>query len=640
VAKIEELVRQISDAKLRDEIAAEIRELKKRKRFGLVFEEHLPEMLRLPKAKIRLGNLVAHRDAPGSEVWRVIGINGKKAKCRQPITPGKYDQEVVKEFGLEELVLVVSFGEPIYPILTPIDRFARGGPDKPWHVLINADNYHALQLLLNSHERKIDLIYIDPPYNTGARDWKYNNDYVDKSDVWRHSKWLSMMKKRLLLAKRLLKPDGVLIIAIDDNEARHLGTLLDELLPEFDATAITVVHNPRGNITNNFARTHEYAVFLIPKNKSLVVRTVKENVAPRKLRRWGHNSTRTARPTMFYPIYIKDGRPSRVGEPPKASFHPAAKNALLETGEVEIWPIVRETGQVELEQFIIGLGKMEMPAAAVKVRAELASENVDGLFREAHRRIGPGTDIHAAFRAEAEKKTDPALAKLELFALSGDAAVLKEISDHAEKRFAALEAKHRGSIRRTKAKRKEQYRKLQQAGRDPLYVEWDLPEQILEKQEGEVHERHLFCDGDGKFQTKLNTWETAVVKKWMSRDDFAGWLRNPPRKPWSFCVAYEHGGTKGFHPDRLLFRKSGDRLIVDVVEPHRTNQDDTYAKAKGLADYAETYGGDFGQLMMVKVEGSGDKALLFGFDVNERETRKKALALRSNEDVQGLFRPL
>ncbi len=124
---------------------------------------------------------------------------------------------------------------------------------------------------------------------------------------------------------------------------------------------------------------------------------------------------------------------------------------------------------------------MEMPAAAVKVRAELASENVEGLFREAHRRIGPGTDIHAAFRAEAEKKTDPALAKLELFALSGDAAVLKEISDRAEKRFVALEAKHRGSIRRTKAKRKEQYRKLQQAGRDPLYVEWDLPEQVLEK---------------------------------------------------------------------------------------------------------------------------------------------------------------
>ena len=71
----------------------------------------------------------------------------------------------------------------------------------------------------------MDVIYIDPPYNSGARDWKYNNDYVDKTDSFRHSKWLSMMKKRLLLAKRLLSPDGVLIVTIDENEVHHLGML-------------------------------------------------------------------------------------------------------------------------------------------------------------------------------------------------------------------------------------------------------------------------------------------------------------------------------------------------------------------------------------------------------------------------------
>jgi adenine-specific DNA-methyltransferase len=161
MAKIEDLVKQVSDERLREELANEVRELKKHKRFGLVFEEHLPEMLRIPKATIRVGNLVAHRDSSGSEIWRVIQITGKKAKCRQPINPTKYDQEVVKDFSLDELVLVVSFGEPIYPVLTPIDRVDRGGPDKPRHVIINADNYHALQLLLYSHERKIDLIYCE-----------------------------------------------------------------------------------------------------------------------------------------------------------------------------------------------------------------------------------------------------------------------------------------------------------------------------------------------------------------------------------------------------------------------------------------------------------------------------------------------
>ena len=87
------------------------------------------------------------------------------------------------EVTVAELVVVRSFGDPIYPALMPVDRVARGGPHKPWHMLINADNFHALQLLLYAYEGKVDLIYIDPPYNTGARDWKYNNDYVDKKDL-------------------------------------------------------------------------------------------------------------------------------------------------------------------------------------------------------------------------------------------------------------------------------------------------------------------------------------------------------------------------------------------------------------------------------------------------------------------------
>src|SRR6266496_1493736 len=318
MAKIEELVRQISDAKLRDEIAIEIKELKRQKRFGLVFEEHLPEMLRLPKAKIRLGNLVAHRNAPGNEVWRVIGINGKKAKCRQPVTPGKYDQEIIKEFPLEELVLVVSFGEPIYPILTPIDRIQRGGPDKPWHILINADNYHALQLLLYSHERRVDLIYIDPPYNTGARDWKYNNDYVDRTDVWRHSKWLSMMKKRLGLAKRLLAKDGVLVAAIDENEHASLKLLLSDLLRGYSLETVVVNHHPQGSGGDNVSFTHEYAIVCVPEGMHRIQGASFEG----ETEDWGlikagagHDYSRSGRPRMFYAIHVdkKTGVAQSVG---------------------------------------------------------------------------------------------------------------------------------------------------------------------------------------------------------------------------------------------------------------------------------------------------------------------------------------
>lgn len=302
--------------------------------------------------------------------------------------------------------------------------------------------------------------------------------------------------------------------------------------------------------------------------------------------------------------------------------------------------VVRETGEVGLEQFVIGIGKMELPEAALKVRAELAPENVEGLFKEAQRRIGPGTDIHMAFWKEAEKHTDPLLAKLELYALSGDAAVLKELSDHAEKRFAALESAHRSAVRDLKAKRNDQYRKLQQAGRNHTYLDWQLPEQILEKPGGDFFEHHLYCNADGQYQAVLNRWEKRVLGVWMKRKDFVGWLRNPPSKERSFCVPYEHGGWKRAFPDLVVVRREGKTFAVDVLEPHRTNEDDTFAKAKGLAQFAEDYGVSFGRLMMLKVEGEGEKAIVLGFDVNESGTRKKALMLRNNEMVQGLFHPL
>jgi adenine-specific DNA-methyltransferase len=323
MAKIEELTEQIGDARLRKEIASEVKKLKSQKKFGLVFEEHLPETVRLPSYPIRLGELVAPKGAPGSDLWLVKSVNSKSARCIRPNVTDKNAESVI---ALDELVVVKRFGEPIYPALLPVDRIARGGRDKPWHTLINADNFHALQLLLYCYEGKIDVIYIDPPFNTGARDWKYNNAYVDSSDVWRHSKWLSMMKRRLLLAKRLLKKDGVLIVAIDDNEMHHLQMLLEATMPDRDPSVVAIVHNPRGNISNNFAYTHEYAIYMISRGMSVVSRTARANVIPRKLRRWGHNSTRLARPTMFYPIYVKDGNVVRVGNQPPDDFHPKSKN--------------------------------------------------------------------------------------------------------------------------------------------------------------------------------------------------------------------------------------------------------------------------------------------------------------------------
>lgn len=109
------------------------------------------------------------------------------------------------------------------PVLTadPERRLCKD-ENLPWNFIIEGDNLQALYLLEKTHKGKIDCIYIDPPYNTGARDWKYNNDYVDGNDEYKHSKWISMMKNRLSIARRLLSKDGVMIITIDDNELANL----------------------------------------------------------------------------------------------------------------------------------------------------------------------------------------------------------------------------------------------------------------------------------------------------------------------------------------------------------------------------------------------------------------------------------
>jgi adenine-specific DNA-methyltransferase len=226
------------------------------------------------------------------------------------------------------------------PVLREVEKMTFiSVDDLPTNFLIEGDNFHSISVLNYTHRKAIDVVYIDPPYNTGARDWKYNNNYVDSNDTYRHSKWISMMYNRLLATRDLLKDDGVLVVAIDDNEMHRLKMLLEEVFPGYDIHTVVVVQNPRGNITRNFARTHEYAFFVIPKGIHAVQRLLVSNDIPRKLRRWGHNSERSVRPTMFYPIHIsKNGKIIGVGDVPSADFHPESKN-LPKKDYIEIWPI-------------------------------------------------------------------------------------------------------------------------------------------------------------------------------------------------------------------------------------------------------------------------------------------------------------
>lgn len=320
MAVLHELISQIEDKALRDRIAAEVEKLAKQKKFGLVFEEHLPECTPLWDIPVRKGSKAALKAGKVSDFFTVLDVKDGIAVCRNK------DKTETSEIAVDDLVSMAEFGEPIYPYLKPIDTVCNAPDSDLWHTLIEADNYHALQLLEYLYAGKVDCIYIDPPYNTGARDWKYNNDYVDNNDQYRHSKWLSMMRKRLQIAKKLLNPcDSVLIVTIDEKEYLHLGCLLEEMFPEAIIQMVSSIINPKGvSSTQGFKRADEYIFFVMigvasPCPLPLGVewspsairasgsqsKPKKENTEPgwTSMMRRGSHSSRAERPGLYYAIY-------------------------------------------------------------------------------------------------------------------------------------------------------------------------------------------------------------------------------------------------------------------------------------------------------------------------------------------------
>ena len=226
------------------------------------------------------------------------------------------------------------------PVLDEVeDKAIISDKNLPTNLIIEGDNYHALSVLNYTHQGKIDVIYIDPPYNTGAKDWKYNNDYVDINDTYRHSKWLSFMEKRLLLAKNLLSRNGVIICTIDENEHATLGVLLNQVFTDYETACITIVHNPAGVQGKNFSYTHEYAYFVYPKGGVYIGKTTREDDLISPLRDWGTVSKRDQAKTCFYPITVKENEIVSFGDVCADDFHPKSPNVKNKDGTTSIYPI-------------------------------------------------------------------------------------------------------------------------------------------------------------------------------------------------------------------------------------------------------------------------------------------------------------
>ena len=344
MSAINDLIEQIPNPELRFKIRQEVDRMSKQKKFGLVFEEHLPECTPLYDHPVKKGAIVARKSRKVSDNYIVKSIADGKAECE-----GVENHEI-ETIDVAELVCVARFGEPIYPYLKPIDSICNAPDSDLWHTLIEADNYHALQLLEYLYAGKVDCIYIDPPYNTGARDWKYNNDYVDSADSYRHSKWLSMMQKRLAIAKRLLNPkDSVLIVTIDEKEYLHLGCLLEEMFSEADIQMISSVIMPSGSSrAGRFGRADEYIFYCFignavvsPWKTDMLRDNDGENVPVRwnGLIRNGEGSRRSRIPSLFYPILLdkNTGELISVGDPIPPTM--SVSEYEVPDGQIAMWPI-------------------------------------------------------------------------------------------------------------------------------------------------------------------------------------------------------------------------------------------------------------------------------------------------------------
>ena len=330
MSRLSNLLRQVEtlDEQLGADLKREVEALSARRAFGLNFEQHIPETVELPDRPVRRGDKVRFLARRGTmptgvdgRLWRVVRVGrGEEGAIADllPLREATEGQETATR-PVEDLVVVAEFRDPIYPGLVSTGRVHRGG-DKPFHAVINAENFHALQVLLYTHEAKVDVIYIDPPYNSGARDWKYNNDYVDGEDAYRHSKWLAMMERRLKLARRLLKREkSVLIVAIDEREVHRLGLLLEQNFQDADIQMVTSVISAKGVVRpGKFSRVEEH-LFVVTSGAAAARpwhRNMLDSIEGDKgqtaglewlgLRRREPTSRRGARPNQFFPIFVDD----------------------------------------------------------------------------------------------------------------------------------------------------------------------------------------------------------------------------------------------------------------------------------------------------------------------------------------------
>lgn len=432
MSRLTDLLSQVkaNNPELGKELEREFKTLSSRLPFGLNFERHRPESVELPARPVRKGDKVRVLPPRGTtqkgdqRLWRVRSLEQVNGTRMAQVDLMDTAEMETQQVPVEDLVVVAEFRDYIYPGLVSTGKVECGG-DKPFHTVINGENFHALEALTFTHRGKIDVIYIDPPYNTGAKDWKYNNDYVEAEDLYRHSKWLAFIERRLLIARELLDPaDSVLIVTIDEKEYLRLGMLLEQLFPDAAIEMVTSVISAKGVARfGQFSRVEEF-IYFVRLGKSVVQlgeqnmlddsRSASEQIGREiewlGLRRREPTARRGARPNQFYPIFVdvRSGNIHSIGEPiaedvdftlvptPKGTF---AVWPLRPNGDEGLWGITPDTARRYLKHGFIRSRNYNVEKKKVSIHY-LPSGTVDAIQDGRIEVIGhdPDGTVQAVYR--------------------------------------------------------------------------------------------------------------------------------------------------------------------------------------------------------------------------------------------------
>ena len=268
---------------------------------------------------------------------------------------------------------------------------------------------------------------------------------------------------------------------------------------------------------------------------------------------------------------------------------------------------------------------------------EASEENVDQLFRAASRRLSGEEAIGIAYWRERHDDNDPLRARLEFFALVQEQAVRTRLETWSREKFDELYGVHSAAIRTLPIAKRRDIERLAGGQEKPILSSFSFKEVIEVKRGPESVEGHLYCAEDGTFYStkKLNSWEQDVLDEERGRPGFLGWFRNPEMGEDRVAIPYRDsvGTWRTKAVDFVVFHQREGSILCSLLEPHALNDDNSWCKAKGLAEFADSHGDEFDRIEMAIEEGTKIKRL----DVKKPSWRKRVLAINSNDALKAIF---